>query len=90
MNDYIILELDYTDVNLDVIESAELYLEEDCRIVIKPVDVPVYEGEYEFTPSQNEQIVEISDKLAKENIIINPIPNNYGLVTWNGGIITIS
>ena len=50
----------------------------------------IYDGPYEFTPSQETQTVETADKLLLENIVINPIPQNYGLVTYNGAIITVS
>lgn len=54
--------------------------------------VPVhhYTGPYEFTPAAEEQRVRIARKQAEEDIIIHPIPQNYGLVTYNGSIITIS
>lgn len=52
-------------------------------------DAP-YEGPVIFTPSANEQIIQTAGKTVAENIIINPIPSNYGLVTYNGAIITIS
>ena len=50
----------------------------------------IYDGPYEFTPSQETQTVSTADKLLLENIVINPIPQNYGLVTYNGAIITVS
>ena len=49
-----------------------------------------YTGEYEFTPTQNTQVVEIEHKRASRNIIINPIPQNYGLITWDGSKLTVS
>lgn len=49
-----------------------------------------YKGSYEFTPSEDEQTIEISGKTATHNITINPIPNNYGLITWNGSELTVS
>lgn len=49
-----------------------------------------YGGEYVFTPSAQTQTVEIAGKTARENIIINPVPSNYGLITWNGSTITVS
>ena len=49
-----------------------------------------YEGEYEFTPSPFLQILQTKDKVLFDNIRINPIPSNYGLVTYNGSTITIS
>lgn len=51
--------------------------------------VPEYEGSYEVTPSQETQILETSDKMATANIIINPIPQNYGLIEWNGQYLTV-
>ena len=52
--------------------------------------VDSYTGPYEYTPTEDTQTVAISDKMATENIVINPIPYNYGLVTWNGSILTVS
>lgn len=54
------------------------------------VPVPQYSGPYEFTPTQETQRARVARKMATEDIIINPIPQNYGLVTYNGSIITIS
>lgn len=51
---------------------------------------PPYEGEYEFTPTQSTQVVEIANHLALSDIIINPIPSNYGLITWDGSVLTVS
>ena len=49
-----------------------------------------YEGDYEFTPTQETQIVRTKHKTLDQNITINPIPQNYGLITYNGNIITIT
>lgn len=51
---------------------------------------PAYSGPYEYTPTQGTQTVEISGKRATENIVINPIPSNYGLITWDGSVLTVS
>lgn len=50
----------------------------------------VYEGDYEFTPSDTAQTIEIANERAINNITINPIPSNYGLITWNGSTLTVS
>ena len=50
----------------------------------------IYGGSYVFTPTQETQTVPTADKLLLENITINPIPNNYGLITYNGAYITIT
>lgn len=54
------------------------------------VNVTLYDGDYEFTPSTSPQIIGIEDKMAVQDIVINPIPNNYGLITWDGTKITVS
>ena len=51
---------------------------------------PSYEGSYEVTPSSEEQVLNTDAFYMNGNIIINPIPNNYGLITWNGSVITVS
>lgn len=53
-------------------------------------DVNYYEGPYEYTPTQEEQTVTIRGLMATRNITINPIPSNYGLITWDGRTLTVS
>ena len=52
--------------------------------------VETYDGPYEFTPTAGSQTIEIDHKMATANIIINPIPSNWGLITWNGATLTVS
>lgn len=49
-----------------------------------------YEGEYEFAPTSEYQTISISGLKAEHDIIIDPIPSNYGLITWNGSTLTVS
>lgn len=49
-----------------------------------------FSGPYEYTPSNEEQTVPIAYLMASQDIKINPIPNNYGLITWDGSTITVS
>ena len=51
---------------------------------------PTYTGKYGFTPTQETQIVPIEGLTASQDITINPIPSNYGLITWNGSTLTVS
>lgn len=50
----------------------------------------IYDGAYEWTPTDSLQTIEIANKKALDHIKINPIPNNYGLITWNGSTLTVS
>ena len=56
----------------------------------KYTDRPAYEGPYTITPTQHEQVLDTSAKRMTENITIEPIPSNYGLITWNGSVLTVS
>ena len=49
-----------------------------------------YTGAYEVTPTQSTQILNTADLVMSDNVVINPIPSNYGLVTWNGSVLTVS
>ncbi len=50
----------------------------------------VYDEAHEFTPSDVQQVAHTANKLVEQDIIINPIPSNYGLVTWDGSTLTVS
>jgi hypothetical protein len=54
------------------------------------VERPAYEGPYTVTPSESVQTLQTKNFRMTDNIVVNPIPNNYGLITWNGSIITVS
>lgn len=51
---------------------------------------PAYQGETVFTPTNQTQTIQASGYLFSENITINPIPSNYGRITWNGSTLTVS
>ena len=53
-------------------------------------DVPVYMGEYSFIPGDTAQVIHTRDYRLLDNITIAAIPNNYGKITWNGSVLTVS
>ena len=53
-------------------------------------EYPDYEGEYTITPSAETQTLPSTDTVMHRDIVINPIPSNYGLITWNGTTLTVS
>lgn len=75
-------------------EGFSLCIEEDDESITldlgNDIAYPTYTGETEFTPTQQAQIVFTSGKVVLDNITINPIPSNYGLVTYHANIITIT
>lgn len=80
MNDTIVLG---GDCSLELIQdgSANIFL---------PLKPATYTGAYEFTPTSEVQIIPTAAQMLEQNITINPVPNNYGLITWNGSTLTVS
>lgn len=69
--------------------SAPVPMEcERVRVVYE--ERPAYEGDYAVTPSGTEQILRTNGLRMTGDITVAPIPQNYGLVTWNGAFLTIS
>ena len=52
--------------------------------------VPRYEGPYTITPAAEAQVFETAGKMMTEDITVGAIPSNYGLITWNGSVLTVS
>lgn len=57
--------------------------------VAKAVSLP-YAGEYEYTPTAQAQTIPVGGTTPSQDIVVNPIPSNYGLITYNGSTITVS
>ena len=56
---------------------------------IYSVETPPYEGEYLVTPSEFTQTLQTARKRLEQNVIIEPIPSNYGRISYNGSVITV-
>lgn len=57
------------------------------------VYVPVleeYTGPFVVTPNTETQTLLTQGLHMAQNVTVNPIPSNYGLITWNGSILTVS
>ncbi len=53
-------------------------------------ELPSYTGPYTVTPTRSTQILQTLSKKTTENIVVNPIPPNYGLISWDGSSLTVS
>lgn len=77
-----------TGVGFEIAESSNVSL--GIGGSMYAVGTPYYEGSYEVTPSNQAQTLPMSGLRAKADVIVKPIPSNYGLVTYNGSVITVS
>lgn len=61
-----------------------------------PVQVNVvmgdkYDGDYIVTPkADEEQVLPTRGKTMEYDLTVSAIPQNYGLITWNGTTLTVS
>lgn len=49
-----------------------------------------YLGAYEATPTQETQTFATSGMTMTADFVVNPIPSNYGLIEWDGSVLTVS
>lgn len=49
-----------------------------------------YQGMTTIIPSKNKQILTTSGCMMAQDIVVESIPSNYGLITWNGSVLTVS
>lgn len=49
-----------------------------------------YTGALTVTPSQNTQTLQTTGMVLDGDVVVDPIPSNYGLITWNGSALVIS
>ena len=62
----------------------------ESGIITKVKEGDYYTGPTEVTPSAEEQRLVTTGFIMPEDIVINPIPDNYGLIGWNGSVLTVS
>lgn len=55
-----------------------------------PLYPEAYSGPTTVTPGPEAQTLNTGGLMVPENITIEPIPNNYGLITWDGSTLTVS
>ena len=95
-----VIDID-TDVDtIDIDCEIENRLDGDCElvdrldgIVEKVVQIAsgnAYSGAYEVTPTTETIKLSTYQKLMKADVVVNPIPSNYGLITWTGAVLTVT
>ena len=77
-------------VPLSVVGGGAISLEMEQVRTIYRDERPAYDGPYSVTPSAEEQVLDTNGKRMTGDVVIDPIPQNYGLITWNGSVLTVS
>lgn len=50
-----------------------------------------YDGEYAITPMTKKQVMPTKGKIMADDVVVNPIPQEYGLITYDHNrTITVS
>lgn len=87
-------------VDMTVAESEQQFQmsvsESDISVLLEVLtavvssNIPDYEGSYTVTPTSESQTIPTANKRMVHDFVIDPIPSNYGLITYNGSTITVS
>ena len=85
-----ILKASFTPQTLTVsFNNTQANISTSSQITRDFVDRDPYTGAYEVTPSGETQTLETENKRMTGNVTINPIPNNYGRIAWNGTTLIV-
>ena len=80
------------------IETASVSVDANAGLTVA-FDPPVrteysggeqYDGSYSVTPSTQAVTLNTRGKVLSADVVVAPIPSNYGLITWNGAFLTVS
>ena len=74
-------------------QSVTAGVRKNTGIAVKVADqinVAPYSGVTHITPNTDTQIFYTEKKLVGANIVVDPIPSDWGHITWNGSVLTVS
>lgn len=79
-------------VDFDTEASYTCTFTESANMVVDlgPSISKEYHGPTEVVPGPEYQSLHTTNRILTGEIVIDPIPANYGLITYNGNIITVS
>lgn len=71
-------------------KTGTLGAELGTPVVKEYVDTPTYTGDYEVTPSAEVQTLYTGGERMTTDVTVNPIPSDWGHITYNGAVLTVS
>lgn len=81
------LDVSQTDFELSI-DDNEIELTNEYTINVSLY--PDYAGTVEVTPSTEQVVLATAGTVVRQDIVVNPVPSNYGLITYNGAYLTVS
>lgn len=72
------------------VSADKVELKTSLNVGYHLVESQKYKGGYRFIPSENEQVVQTANRVLLDNIVIAPIPSNWGRISYNGSYLTVS
>ena len=76
------LDVSFTELNMGISTGTPIAREY--------VDREPFTGEYTVVPTTEQQILQTKNLRMTDNVVVEAIPENYGLITWDGSTITVS
>lgn len=73
-----------------VVSNSNVTVSVGLATPIMTSTVPEYDGEYDIVPSGQAQVFGTNGTKLTHDFVVEPIPSNYGLITWDGSTITVS
>lgn len=70
--------------------SGDITVGAELSTVVRSANYEEYTGSYSVTPSSVPQTLATAARVLLEDIVVEAIPSNYGLITWNGSTLTVS
>lgn len=72
--------------SVSIVQPLKQYVD----VISNIIHPETYADVTEVIPNKQTQVLQTSGKMLLENVIVKPIPNNYGLIMWNGSFLTVS
>ena len=62
----------------------------EVDVIANVAVAPTYHGAYSVTPSATAQTLATGGLMMEGDVTVGAIPSNYGLITYDGVVITVS
>ena len=76
-------------VRIAVRDAGAVAVGIDERSPVVPA-IDEFPGPYEITPGDAAQTFRTDGLLMARDLTVGPIPSNYGLIEWDGAVLTVS